>query len=359
MGFLAQLIQVDFVALMVLGYLLIFMHTNDAFDHNINKVFRRSLVVQMLLTVSDNIEFYCSSLSKVSPVYKYAVMSGYILRITVLMTSVFIFLRGNVTKKQRILLYIPSIANALLVLCILFTDKIVWIDSANVLHRYPVSYISDVIGFIYFFCVVGIARKRSKLGHRDEALLMYIALGAVCVAVLAENVLRTRGVLVAAVMLMLTFYYLYLHTEHFKRDNLTGAFNRMTFFNNLGKYHESEITAFCEFDLNNLKQINDVDGHAAGDAAIVTAARIIEKYLPKHCYLYRFGGDEFAVLYRRVTPETAQASVEDIRKAFAASPYSCAAGLAVWSEGTNFTEVYNIADERMYADKRIQKSKNG
>lgn len=159
---------------------------------------------------------------------------------------------------------------------------------------------------------------------------MYVALGAVCMAVAAENMLTTRGVFVSAVMLMLTFYYLYLHTEHFKRDNLTGALNRMTFCTNLRKYNESELTAFCEFDLNHLKQINDIEGHAAGDEAIVTTARLIEKHLPKHCYLYRFGGNAFAVLYRRVSAAAARASVVDIREEFEASKYSCAIGLAEW-----------------------------
>ena len=357
MGILAQLIQVDFVALMVLAYLLIFMHTNDAFDHSINKVFLKSLFLQVMLTVSDNIEFACSQYSGFEKLYLGSVLSGYILRVAVLMSSVFIFLRGKVTKKQRILLYLPAGVNTLFVLSMLIFKDIVWIDHNNTIQRSLISYLPDILALIYAGCVIAIARRRSREGHSDEALLMYIALSAVCVSVTAENELHTRGVLVSAVMLMLTFYYLYLHTEHFKRDNLTGAFNRMTFFTNLQKYKPSELVAFCEFDLNNLKQINDVRGHAAGDAAIIAAAQIIGAHLPKHCYLYRFGGDEFAVLYRKVKMEDAKASVEAVREAFANSEYSCAAGLAEWGEGEDFTKVYNLADERMYADKRIQKMK--
>ena len=356
MGFLAQLIQVDFVALLVLSYLLIFMHVNDAFDHKINKVFRHSLILQVLLTISDNIEFACASYGGFPQLHYCSVMTGYILRIFVLMSSAFIFLRGNVTRKQRILLYIPATVNALYVLSFLFIPDIISISAEHQVIRSPLSYVSDVIGFIYFFIVFGISAKRWKHGYKDESVLIYVALFAVLLAVIAENSLKTRGVLVSVVMLMLTFYYLYLHTEHFKRDNLTGAFNRMTFFSNLQKYKPEEMVAFCEFDLNNLKQINDVQGHAAGDAAIVATAQTIQKYLPKHCYLYRFGGDEFAVLFRKVPLETAQEVVANIRDAFEVSQYRCAIGLAEWSEGTNFTEIYNLADERMYVDKRVQKA---
>ena len=50
------------------------------------------------------------------------------------------------------------------------------------------------------------------------------------------------------------------------------------------------------FDMNNLKQINDSLGHAAGDSAIQNFARMLRLSVPEHYFVGRFGGDEFLVI---------------------------------------------------------------
>ena len=58
------------------------------------------------------------------------------------------------------------------------------------------------------------------------------------------------------------------------------------------------------FDLNNLKLVNDTQGHKAGDFLILSFASIIRRTMPKDVFVGRYGGDEFiAVLFN--TDETA------------------------------------------------------
>ena len=57
-------------------------------------------------------------------------------------------------------------------------------------------------------------------------------------------------------------------------------------------------------DLNELKKVNDEQGHEAGDSYIRRAAQQIVAVFPEHTY--RIGGDEFVVLY----PEIKQAEFE-------------------------------------------------
>ncbi len=57
-------------------------------------------------------------------------------------------------------------------------------------------------------------------------------------------------------------------------------------------------------DLNELKKVNDEQGHEAGDSYIRRAAQQIVAVFPEHTY--RIGGDEFVVLY----PEIEQAEFE-------------------------------------------------
>jgi diguanylate cyclase (GGDEF)-like protein len=66
-----------------------------------------------------------------------------------------------------------------------------------------------------------------------------------------------------------------------------------------------EAVAYCMFDLDNFKQINDMHGHTAGDAVLVTLCDRVRTLLPKGAHLARLGGDEFAfvLLYPADQPE--------------------------------------------------------
>lgn len=55
-----------------------------------------------------------------------------------------------------------------------------------------------------------------------------------------------------------------------------------------------EAVAYCMIDLDNFKQINDMHGHAAGDAVLVLLCERIRALLPREARLARLGGDEFA-----------------------------------------------------------------
>ncbi len=55
-----------------------------------------------------------------------------------------------------------------------------------------------------------------------------------------------------------------------------------------------EAVSYCMLDLDNFKQINDMHGHAAGDAVLVMLCERVRALLPREARLARLGGDEFA-----------------------------------------------------------------
>lgn len=98
-------------------------------------------------------------------------------------------------------------------------------------------------------------------------------------------------------------------------DELTGLKNRAAFERDAQKLFYSESTPLYLFmiDLNELKKINDIQGHDAGDIFICNSAAALEQAVGKDGQLFRFGGDEFivllpggdmdaALLYRRLQP---------------------------------------------------------
>ncbi|CCQ09635.1 diguanylate cyclase (GGDEF domain) with PAS/PAC sensor [Pseudoalteromonas luteoviolacea B = ATCC 29581] len=85
------------------------------------------------------------------------------------------------------------------------------------------------------------------------------------------------------------------------KDSLTGLNNRSQFNEMLKQKLETARRQHRSFglmllDLDNFKQVNDVYGHKAGDDVLVEFAEILEDSVRATDTVFRFGGDEFAVL---------------------------------------------------------------
>lgn len=82
-------------------------------------------------------------------------------------------------------------------------------------------------------------------------------------------------------------------------DPLTTALNRHAFHGYLNRGgHEGEKVHGCVgfFDIDDLKMVNDVHGHAAGDIVIRTAVKAIRETIRAEDLIFRWGGDEFFVI---------------------------------------------------------------
>ena len=84
-------------------------------------------------------------------------------------------------------------------------------------------------------------------------------------------------------------------------DSLTGLPNRRYLDQKLElraalREDETRRTALLHIDLDRFKQINDTLGHAAGDAMLVHASKILRVNVRSTDFIARVGGDEFVVL---------------------------------------------------------------
>jgi len=118
--------------------------------------------------------------------------------------------------------------------------------------------------------------------------------------------------------------------------------------------------------VDDLKIINDQLGHAAGDAHLMISTKILKKALRQSDYLFRIGGDEFAVLL----PETEQAAGQRVAKRMeeeihqynrqlghGSSPLSISLGVATCEDSCDSLEqVITLADQKMYERKHQKKA---
>lgn len=152
-----------------------------------------------------------------------------------------------------------------------------------------------------------------------------------------------------------------------RTDPLTGLANRRSFLATLQRsIHEAKRSnigfALVIMDIDHFKQVNDSFGHDVGDRVLQRVAERLMARLREADSVGRLGGEEFALILRGTTAETAYQVVEELRQRTAKRAISCGrqkvsititSGIACWPDDTtNANELYRTADRRLYDGKR-------
>lgn len=135
-------------------------------------------------------------------------------------------------------------------------------------------------------------------------------------------VLRAMAAMLGAV---LGFRQIQAELEHqASTDALTGLANRRSFLDSLsaaiGDGAGGVGGALFFVDLDNLKPLNDQQGHEAGDAALRATARLLRDMAGEDGLAARFGGDEFTLWLPGITEAQAVGRAEALLAAAAALP---------------------------------------
>jgi diguanylate cyclase (GGDEF)-like protein/putative nucleotidyltransferase with HDIG domain len=176
----------------------------------------------------------------------------------------------------------------------------------------------------------------------------------------------------AAVIFNSTRFEQTQHESH--TDPLTGLANRRSLDRQFetGLAHASRTRAtigVVVLDLDRLKEINDTYGHEAGDRALRAIGSVLKATVRQNDLCARFAGDEFVVVLWDCPPEHEARRVQELQNAVAAHPFeprpgvrlslSISAGPARFpDDGHTFDELLAAADERMYRDKAVRRSRN-
>ena len=141
------------------------------------------------------------------------------------------------------------------------------------------------------------------------------------------------------------------------RDMLTGLMNRNEMNNYVARLCDGEIgegssVGVVFADLNGLKEVNDVQGHAAGDKLLKNASAALREVFDPMT-IYRAGGDEFTIIMTGVTEEDVNNKIAQLRDV--ACKYEnvvFAVGGYVVDDSRDVRTALHRADEAMYEDKK-------
>lgn len=147
------------------------------------------------------------------------------------------------------------------------------------------------------------------------------------------------------------------------RDGLTGLYTHRYFYEQLRlqiNNRPTDLVSMIMIDLNEFKRLNDEMGHLEGDWVLKRVAAAIQTTVRETDLVARYGGDEFAVILPGVGRQLCAAKSEQIRKAIINLGYfsDVAIGYAQFpDEATSINDLVEIADKRMYHQKRMQQNR--
>lgn len=145
-------------------------------------------------------------------------------------------------------------------------------------------------------------------------------------------------------------------------DALTGLWNRAHFERLLEAERERSLryrqpVSLILFDIDHFKQANDRHGHQAGDSVLREVALVAESAVRAADALFRWGGEEFAILAPSTGHRGAWRLAETLRQRIAAQAFPCVGaltvslGVAEHLEAESSSAWFRRADAMLYAAK--------
>jgi diguanylate cyclase (GGDEF)-like protein len=149
-------------------------------------------------------------------------------------------------------------------------------------------------------------------------------------------------------------------TEHAVTDELTALPNRRAWNTHLEQAlarsrRTREPLCVLLLDLDGFKEVNDRQGHAAGDQLLVDVSTAWLGALRVTDVLGRVGGDEFAAVLERADETAALEVVARLRDVMP-RPHRASMGLAVWDGDETAAQLLARADVQMYLQKAATRS---
>lgn len=148
-------------------------------------------------------------------------------------------------------------------------------------------------------------------------------------------------------------------------DSVTGSLNRQAFAEGLGlDAARAGFGSVVMLDMDNLKNINDEYGHAAGDRMLRHLVDVLRSKLRAADKLYRWGGDEFLLIFPGAdAPHVARrmkAILSESKSLVLTDgtdvPVRVSVGSAPYRSAEDLDKAIDAADLAMYADKVSRKN---
>jgi len=283
------------------------------------------------------------------------------------------FREGDVTRKEKGLMSLPMIINALVMIYSLFSGFVFTVDGSNQYHRGPGLLVvalldySSIVAAVYLSFIF---RERTK-----KRLIRTVIIFSILPLVGSLFQICFYGISTSwpsmAVGVLMT--YIFIEVQQDIRDHLTGLLNRKKIeeivSSRITRYTPEKAFTIIVIDMNDFKSINDNFGHSEGDRALQAAAMLISHSVQSGDFVARIGGDEFVILLDSGSEVVIDAVTKRIQSGIekwnsadhGGFRISLSMGYAVYDpvKFHKYKDFFQEADKMMYQDKRRRKLQAG
>lgn len=153
-------------------------------------------------------------------------------------------------------------------------------------------------------------------------------------------------------------------------DTLTGLMNRYLTFTHFSNCESRKLNEGLDYgiailDIDDFKKINDIYGHDCGDFVLKSYTQELRKRLPDQNKISRWGGEEFVIIFPKITPETIF-ELDTIRELLSLTPFyyndipihvTATYGISSSRNLPSADAVLNDADQHLYIGKENGKNR--
>lgn len=349
-SFLSPFYNYFFMLVLLLGMSIAILF-NRSMDERTNTCFGCILLLVLVLMCAEYADSLLATLPAPSIFRYFTSALGYTLRPAFPVLLITILLRR---RRTGLLLWAPVFVLTALCFTSGLTHLIFWFDARNYFMRGPLGYLPHYLSAFYLLLLVWLTFRLYRFLSVGEIFTVMYSVALCIAATLLESFTSLRFLLAGVILVSCVLYYIILCTQTYQCDVLTGLRNRGSCYADARRL-KGRNGVILSVDLNGLKDLNDLQGHSAGDKALRALAQALQQKSGRHFRAYRVGGDEFLVIGKEQTLEAAGAFVSEVREELRRSGLSASFGCAAFCAKDSFDDICNEADACMYEDKKRYK----
>ncbi len=275
--------------------------------------------------------------------------------------------KGILSTAGKFKMILLALQGGLVIYCLLFQET--WLSVLKAHALFPIEVQrnlapDDLVAALFILCLV-IFILRDFFKRDSNQSVQFFSLATLFMAFLKPNdvlwyslFLSGSGLYHLLTLIKKSYTMAYL-------DDLTGIPGRRALNEDLQKL--SGLFTLAMVDIDHFKQFNDKNGHDIGDEALRHVARSIKRAL-RGGRVYRFGGEEFTIIYPGKDTAHALINLEEIRRRIETEPLissnvsgkssgnkklplTISLGLAESSVDSRPSEVLKLSDQALYRAK--------
>lgn len=155
------------------------------------------------------------------------------------------------------------------------------------------------------------------------------------------------------------------------RDSLTGIYNRLAYEERIEQEflrwkRFQEPVSIMVWDVDRFKSINDTHGHKAGDAVLISIAKLLADQIRETDFVARYGGEEFVIIAPGCSAATSLILAEKLRQSVEQHAFTCretvlavtmSCGIAEFAPDGTPDTTFERADQALYRAKQTGRNR--